>query len=89
MSKEVFFKDEDFCLNLSMSTGQYDSFDGEDDLFYIGIFDEDDLCYQFDGFSQELVDSVFEELKEKINDGDFRSKTFPETCKLYGLILSH
>lgn len=83
---EVFFKNKDLDLNLSLSTGQYDSMGDEDDLFYIGIFDEDDLCYQFDGFSRELVESVFEELKDQVNKSNFHDEIFRETCESYGLI---
>lgn len=86
MQKEVFFRDNDLDMNLSLSTGKYDSFEGEEDLFYIGIFDDDDLCYQYDGLSQDVVDEVFEEIKDKVNDTKFYEKIFPETCELYGLV---
>jgi len=62
MEKMIVFQSVEIGRLLHMSTGKYDTENGEEDSFYIGIFDEDDLCYQYDGLSQEHVDSVFNEL---------------------------
>lgn len=84
--RKVSFYSKEIELNLELSVGQYDSFEGEEDLFYIGLFDEDDLCYKYDGFSEDLVQEIFDEIKDKVLESDFYGTIFPETCKLYGLI---
>lgn len=58
----------------------------DDNLFYVGITDEHDLCYQYGGLTLELVNQVFHELKPQILEDDFYGRIYPETCELYGFV---
>lgn len=85
--KKIRFKDDWLDMMLTLSIGEYDSYyEGEEAEFYIGIFDDDDLCYQYDALSADVVLEVFDVLKKQVNDADFYSKVFPETCELYGMV---
>lgn len=76
-----FYCDTIQCI-LTLSIGEYDNCE----TFYIGIHDEDDLCYQYESFSKELTEIIFDEIQEYIYDDDFYTEIFPRTCEKYGLI---
>lgn len=79
------FYSSELELELCLSIGEFDTFEDEERLFYIVINDEDDLCYQFAALSYELVLEVFNEIKDRVNEDDFYSKIYPDTCLNYGL----
>lgn len=79
------FYSSELELELCLSIGEFNTFEGEEPLFYIVINDEDDLCYQFAAFSYELVLEVFNEIKDLVTENDFYSKIYPDTCFKYGL----
>lgn len=87
--KEIKFFDNQIGLSLTLSTGQYDMDEDEGELFYIGIFDDDDLCYQYDSFSEDVVIQIFNEIHNQVNLDNFYSEIFPRTCELYGLVKNH
>lgn len=67
---------------LALSIGKYDN----NDAYYIGIHDDDGLCYQYESFSEELTEIIFDEIQECVYDDDFYTNIFPRTCEKYGLI---
>lgn len=87
MEETVVFFSKEIELELTLSIGEYTRFDDDEEpLFYIGLSDDDDLCYQYEGLSFDVVKEVFEEIKDKVHQDDFYSKVFPNTCELYGLV---
>lgn len=70
----------EYFNELELSIGKYDTEEDEPSQYYIGIFDNDDYCIQYDSLSYEHVLSVYS-VVEKFTDRNSFTNYFHEYCK--------
>jgi hypothetical protein len=86
--KEVKVKIEGF-LDAFMDVGSYTLYEGEfkPQVYWIGVFDNDDFSIQYDSLSMEHIMDVYEKVLPYTQDEDFLGK-FNAICQSNYLIIN-